>query len=157
MGKVRFDHIKGKFHRLPIVSGWATYGKALREQGAIVAVKYKLPMVNTDVIPEELSNFVLEHEAVESALDINASDTQNQIAFEKVDQLGLTKAIKVSRPRWNHIFATVRQLRLAQKENKLDKMMQFADELESRPENKSEAFGNKELRDAIYSLLTTAV
>lgn len=46
-----FDHIKGKFHRLPIVSGWATYSKALREQGAIVAVKYKLPMVNTDVIP----------------------------------------------------------------------------------------------------------
>ncbi len=91
-----FDHIKGKFHRLPIVSGWATYGKALREQGAIVAVKYKLPMVNMDVIPEELSGFVLEHEAVESALDINASDTQNQIAFEKVDQLGLTKAIKVS-------------------------------------------------------------
>mgnify|MGYP001580249500 CR=1 FL=1 len=100
---------------------------------------------------------MLEHEAVESALDINASDTQNQIAFEKVDQLGLTKAIKVSRPRWNHIFATVRQLRLAQKENKLDEMMQFADELESRSENKSEAFGNKELRDAIYSLLTTAV
>jgi len=34
-----FDSIQRRFHRLPISEGWATYSRALREQGAIVAVK----------------------------------------------------------------------------------------------------------------------
>jgi len=113
-------------------------------------------MVNTDVIPENLAGFVLEHEVVESALDLNSSDTQHPIAFAKIQEFGLTENVSVSRPRWNHAFATVRQLRLAQKENKLDEMMSFANELESRPENIRDSLGNQDLRNAVYNLLTSS-
>jgi hypothetical protein len=113
-------------------------------------------MVNTNVIPENLADFVLEHEAIESALDLNSSDTQHPIAYSKIQELGLSKSVNVSRPRWNHAFATVRQLRLAQRESKLDEMMTFADELESRLENKRDASGNQEFRRAIYNLITSA-
>ncbi|WKZ25617.1 MAG: hypothetical protein QY322_04530 [bacterium] len=152
-----YEHIKGRFHRLPIVSGWTTYSKGLKGCGAIIAVKYKLPMISTDVVPDDLVDFALEHESVESALDLTASDKDHPIAFGKSKELGITKSINTSNVKWNHVFATVRQLRLAQKHNKLDEMMKFADAIESKPENSVSGYGNKELRQAVYQLLNSAV
>lgn len=152
-----YEHIKSRFHRLPIVSGWATYSKGLKDCGAIIAVKYKLPMISTDVVPDDLVDFALEHESVESALDLTASDKDHPIAFEKSKELGISKSINTSNVKWNHVFATIRQLRLAQKYNKLDEMMKFADSIESKPENSVSGYGNKGLRQTIYQLLNSAV
>ncbi|MBU1071285.1 hypothetical protein KKG65_02630 [Patescibacteria group bacterium] len=148
--------ISRRFHRLPIAENWFAYSKALKSQGAIVAIEYKLPMINTEVIPEDLVDFVLEHEATECALSVNTQSRQNPLAVKKIRELGLIGGVQVSRPKWNHAFATVRQLRLAQRRGLLNKMISFADDLELKPENKRNAIGNQVLREAIFKLLTNA-
>lgn len=141
---------------MPITEGWATYSHELKKSGAIVAVKYKTPIVNTDIIPENLAPYVLEHEIIESTLDNDPSENHNQIAINALRELELMNHLrKLSRPRWNHTIAVVHQLRMAQKEGMLDEMMKFADDLESRPENSVSGLGNKEFRSEVYNMLKT--
>ena len=59
-----FDQIKRKFHEMPITEGWSAYSYELKKSGAIVAVKFKMPMVNTDIITKNLAPYVLEDEAI---------------------------------------------------------------------------------------------
>ena len=150
-----YENIKARFHRLPIVEGWATYGPALRDQGAIVAVRYKIPMVNTDVVPEKFVPYFLEHEVVESALDSDPSTDHDRVAYGIISELDLNRSARVSRPRWNHALAVIHQMRMAQKDGLLDEMMQFMDDLELRERNKRDAVGNKEFRLAVYSFFNS--
>lgn len=132
-----------------ITEGWSSFYHDLQTFGAIVAVRYGIPMINTDVIPKELAPFVLEHEVIENTFNADTTKAADRI----IQQLELkTPIFQKFKP--NHVVATVRQLRLAQKNGKLDTMMSFADDLETRSENKSHAVGNKELRMRVYELLT---
>lgn len=133
-----------------ITEGWSGFYHVLQTFGAIVAVRYGISMINTYVIPEELVPFVLKHEVIENTFDADTTEAAGKI----IQQLGLKTPVIFGKIRPNHVIATVRQLRLAQKDGKLDAMMSFADDLEAMPENKSHAVGNKELRMKVYELLT---
>lgn len=73
-----FETIQRQFHTQMITEGWSSFASALRSSGAIVATRYGLSMVNTDVIPDDLAPYVLEHEVVENTLDSDKSGLQKQ-------------------------------------------------------------------------------
>lgn len=148
------ETIQRRFYEMPIAIGWAQYSKALKESGAIASPRYKMPMVNTDVIPQELAPFVLIHEVVESTLDSDPSENHDRIAAHILKELNLFSAIShVRRPRLNHSVAVIHQLRMAQRAGMLDQMMRFADELEMRDENRMVGSGNREFRYAVSEML----
>lgn len=152
-----YSEIERKFNERPITDGWGAYSNALKRSGALVAVRHKTPMVNTDIIPKDLAPYVLEHEVVESTLDSDPSESHAEISAGILRRLDLMRHLSTMQiiVRLNHALAVVHQLRMAQRNGKLDEMMKFADELESRSENKAQAVGNKEFRDAVATMLKT--